>query len=157
MSTSRDNDEVRRLFCEHVPEIARGAVEIVGIARETGQRVVMAVHAPEAGVCPVRSCIGPRGERVRTVMRSLPGEKIDIVRWSDSGQEFIRNLLAPAKVGQIAFDAATHRAAVSVLADSKVRLTEDGGLRLRLASRLAGWDLQLIETGGAASRNTANS
>jgi N utilization substance protein A len=146
MSTSRDNDEVRRLFGDHVPEIASGAVEIVGIARETGRRVMIAVHAPDAGVCPVGSCVGPRGERVKTVMRSLPGDKIDIVRWSDSEEDFIRNLLAPAKVEQITFDATAHRATVTVRADSTSRLTEDGGIRLRLASRLAGWDLRLIET-----------
>ena len=146
MSTSRDNDEIRRLFSEHVPEIASGAVEIVGIARETGRRAMIAVHASDTGVCPVGSCVGPRGERVKTVMRALPGDKIDIIRWSDSEQDFIRNLLAPARVEQISFDATAHRATVAVHADSTTRLTEDGGIRLRLASRLAGWDLQLIET-----------
>ena len=104
---------------------------------------MIAVHAQEAGVCPVGSCVGPRGERVKTVMRSLPGDKIDIVRWSDSAQEFIRNLLAPARVEQIVFDTTGHRATVMISADSTARLTEDGGIRLRLASRLAGWDLQL--------------
>ena len=145
MSASRDNDEVRRLFGEHVPEIASGAVEIMGIAREKGRRVIIAVHASDPEVDSVGSCVGPRGERIKTVMRALPGDKIDIVRWSDSDQDFIRNILSPAKIKQLSFDAPGHRASVTVSGDS-TSLTMDGGIRLRLASRLAGWDLELIET-----------
>jgi N utilization substance protein A len=145
MSISRDNDEIRRLFSEHVPEIASGAVEILGIARETVRRAMIAVHASDPAVCAVGSCVGPRGERIKTVMRALPGDKIDIVRWSDSEQDFIQNLLAPAKVEGISFDAAAHQAAVKVSAESMAKLTTDGGIRLRLASRLAGWDLQVID------------
>jgi len=146
MSTrAKDNDEVRRLFHEHVPEVASGAVEIKGIAREAGRRSVVVVHSADAKVCPVGSCVGPRGSRVKTVMRALPGDKIDIVRWSDSLQDFVRNLLVPARVEQIAFDTAAHKATVTVSADSTT-LTKDGGIRLRLASRLVSWDLQLIET-----------
>src|SRR5882672_10150257 len=147
MSTpSKDNDEVRRLFSEHVPEVASGAVEIKGIARETGRQVIVVVHASDTSVCPVGSCVGLKGSRVKAVMRALPGDKIDIVRWSDSLQDFIRNLLVPAKVEQIAFDTAAHRATVTVAANSPTTLTKDGGIRLRLASRLAGWDLRLIVT-----------
>ena len=145
-TTSKDNDEVRRLFSEHVPEVASGAVEIKGIARETGRRAIVVVHASDARICPVGSCVGPTGSRVKAVVRALPGDTIDIVRWSDSLQEFIRNLLAPARVEQIAFDTAAHRATVTVVADSTAKWTNDGGIRLRLASRLAGWDLRLIVT-----------
>ncbi len=146
MIPSKDNDDVRRLLSEHIPEVANGAVEIKGIAREAGQRSIVAVHALETNICPVGSCVGPRGLRVKSVMRALPGDKIDIVRWSDSLQDFIRNILAPAKIEQLVFDTATHRATVKVSVDSVTMLTKDGGIRLRLASRLVGWDLQLIET-----------
>jgi len=78
-------------------------------------------------------------------MRALPGDKIDIVRWSDSEKDFIRNLLGGSKVERIALDAATQRATVTVSTDITSRLTEDGAIRLRLASRLAGWDLELVK------------
>ena len=109
MSRSRDNDEVRHLFSEHVPEIASGVVAIVEIARETGRGAMIVVYTSDAGVCPVGSCFGPRGERLKTVMRGLPSDMIDIIRWSDSEQDFIRNVLAPARVEQITFDATAHR------------------------------------------------
>lgn len=146
MSRSRDNDEVRRLLGEQVPEIASGAVGIVGIAREPGRLALIVVHASDADVDPVGSCVGMRGERIKSVVRALPGDRVEIIRWSESEQDFIQSLLSPAKVKQIAFDAAAHRATVTVSEGSATRLTEDGGLRLRLASRLAGWDLRLFET-----------
>jgi N utilization substance protein A len=101
VSASRDNDDIRRLFSEHVPEIASGAVSIVGIAREKGLRVMVAVSASTDSVCPVGSCVGMKGERVKTIMKKLPGDKIDLVRWADTEEDFIRNLLAPAKVERI--------------------------------------------------------
>jgi len=147
MSTPlQDNLELRRILSEHVPEIASGAVEIKGIAREAGQRSIVAVHASDARVCPVGSCVGRRGEIVKSVMRALPGDKIDIVRWSESLHDFVRNLLAPAKVEHISFDTAAHFATVKVSAGSAERLTGDGGVKLRLASRLVGWDLRVNET-----------
>ena len=109
MSRSRDSDEVRHLFSEHVSEIASGVVAIVEIARETGRGAMIVVYTSDAGVCPVGSCFGPRGERLKTVMRGLPSDMIDLVRCSDSEQDFIRNLLAPARVEQITFDATAHR------------------------------------------------
>ena len=112
MSGSRDSDEVRHLFSEHVPEIASGVVAIVAIvaiARETGRGAMIVVYTSDAGVCPVGSCFGPRGERLKTLMRGLPSDMIGIIRWSDSEQDFIRNLLAPARVEQITFDATANR------------------------------------------------
>ena len=106
MSRSRDSDEVRHLFSEHVPEIASG---VVAIARETGRGAMIVVYTSDVGVCPVGSCFGPRGERLKTLMRGLPSDMIGIIRWSDSEQDFIRNVLAPARVEQITFDATAHR------------------------------------------------
>src|SRR5437867_2596218 len=99
MSTpSQDNDEVRRLLSEHVPELADGAVEVKGIARELGRRCIVAVHSSDAKICPVGACVGRRGERIKSMVRALPGDKVDIVRWADSLHDFIQNLLTPAKV-----------------------------------------------------------
>jgi len=144
MSTSRDNDEVRRLLIEQVPEITSGEVEIIGIAREVGQWAIIVVHAPVNGVDPVGACVGRRGERIKSITNGLGGGTIDIIRWSDSTEEYIRNLLLPLNVKHITFEDTTHRARVTVRADS-VALKHANPIRLRLASRLAGWELELIE------------
>jgi N utilization substance protein A len=137
---SKDNDEVRRFLHAHVPEIASGAVQIKGVEREAGQRAIVAVHASNDGICAVGACAGLRGEHIKALVRALSGDTVEIMRWSESVSDYIRNLLAPARVEQIDFDTEAHRATVTVSGDT-TRLTQDGGVRLRLASRLAGWDL----------------
>jgi N utilization substance protein A len=143
--SSNNHAEIRRIFDEHIPEIAAGIIQIKEIARETGRRVIVVVHSSDDCPDPIGYCVGLRGSRIKAMMRLLLGERIDVVRWSESLQDYIRNLLAPAKVEQLTFDATAHRATVAVSGDTTT-LTSDGGIRLILASRLAGWDLHLIES-----------
>jgi len=141
---SDDNELIRRLFREHVPEVASGVVEVKSIAREPGQRTIVAVHASDPSICPVGSCVGLRGVRVKTIMKQLPGDKIDIVRWSESIEELIRNALAPARVERIIFDAARHSATIHALAEFR---SYPGQARdkLDLVSRLVGWKIRVVD------------
>ena len=145
MRTNPDGSEaIRRLFHEHVPELANGVIEIKAIARERGHRSMLAVHSRDRCVDPVGSCIGERGIRVKAVVQQLSGERIDVVRWCESVEDFIRNVMASVVVHRIAFDAAAHRATVTL--DSKHSdLSDIDPVRVRLASKLVGWDLQLVE------------
>ena len=139
------SEEIRRLFREQVPELASGIVEIKALARERGRRSMLAVSSTNPSVDPVGSCVGERGVRVKSVVQQLSGEFIDIIRWSESVEDFIRNTLAPVVVQRIALDTAAHRATVTV--DSKrsdARAVDPS--RLRLASRVVGCELHLVET-----------
>jgi transcription termination/antitermination protein NusA len=139
-------EEVRRLFREHVPEVASGLVQIKGIARAPGKRVIVAVHSADASVDPIGSCVGERGIRVKAIVQELGGEKLDIVRWSDSLETLLINSLSPAKIDEIYPNEAARRAIIFTNIGDKALLMQDDGLRLKLVSRLVGWDLQ-VETG----------
>jgi transcription termination/antitermination protein NusA len=139
-------EEVRRLFHEHVPEVASGVIEIKGIARTLGKRAIVAVRSTDESVDPVGSCVGQRGIRVKTIVRELRGEKLDIVRWSDSLEELLINSLSPAKIDAIYPNESTHRAIIFTNIDDKASIMHNDGLRLKLVSCLVGWDLQ-VETG----------
>jgi N utilization substance protein A len=138
--------EVRRLFHEHVPDISSGVVEIKAIAREPGKLVIVAVSSNDERVDPVASCVGERGVRVKTILRQLAGGKIDVVRWSDSLKTFLTNTLAPRRIDDVFIDEAAHRAIVFTNSEDKQSILGNGGLRLRVVSRLVDWDLQ-VETG----------
>ena len=139
------SEEVRRLFHEQVPELVSGIVEIRGIAREAGRCCMITVSSQDPGVDPVGSCVGPRGVRVKTVLRGLSGEQIVIIPWSESASELIRSALSPvvAVVQSIALDEAGRKATVRVGRRGGDRSLVDAG-RLRLASRLVGWELQVV-------------
>ena len=95
-------DFIRRLFELEVPEIVENIIEIRALAREAGYRTKVAVASLDEKVDPVGACVGVRGSRIKNIVDELGGEKIDIVRWSDSSQIFITNALMPAKVSEIA-------------------------------------------------------
>ncbi len=142
---SRSHPElVRQLFAFEVPEIASGAVEIRAIAREAGSRSKIAVWSNQKNVDPVGSCVGQRGARVQTIISELAGEKIDIVEWSDDPVKFLGNALSPAKVLSIKLDEPNRLATVEVRNDQLSLAIGRQGQNVRLASKLAGWRIDIV-------------
>ncbi|TXH44975.1 MAG: transcription termination/antitermination protein NusA [Actinobacteria bacterium] len=132
-------DLVRRLFALEVPEIADGTVEIAGIAREAGHRSKMAVRTAAAGVNPKGACIGPMGQRVRSVTSELDGEKIDIVDYDEDPCAYVRNALSPAKVVSVELVDADTRSTRVIVPDYQLSLAIGrDGQNARLAARLTG-------------------
>ena len=132
-------DFVRCLFEMEVSEIGDGTMEIRGIAREAGYRSKVAVVSNDERVDPVGACVGMRGMRVKNIVRELSGEKIDIVRWSDSIRTLITNALAPAKLKHVEADEETQTVMVTVDADQLSLAIGKRGQNARLTSKLTGW------------------
>ncbi len=135
---------VRKLFALEVPEIADGTVQIMALAREAGHRSKMAVRSTVAGVNAKGSCIGPMGQRVRSVMAELQGEKIDIVDYSEDPARFVAEALSPARVSSVEIVDLTARAARVVVPDYQLSLAIGReGQNARLAARLTGWRIDI--------------
>ena len=146
---SRANEEfIRHLFTQEVPELETGAVEIKGIAREAGKRTKIAVFSSVPGVDPVGTFVGGHGTRVRAVMNEIgDNEKIDIVVFSEDVKEFIAKAISPAEVASIELveEGEQKRAKVFVEEDQQSIAIGRGGQNVRLAARLTGYELD-IET-----------
>ncbi len=145
---------VVKLFEAEVPELASGAIEIKGIAREPGSRTKIAVASLDPHVDPVGSFVGQRGVRVSTVMAALGGERIDIIEWSDDQKELIKESLSPATVLEVVLDEENHRATVSVSEDEQSLAIGRGGQNVRLAAKLTGWNIDIVSTGGVEVAGT---
>ncbi|MFN2588584.1 MAG: transcription termination factor NusA [Actinomycetota bacterium] len=129
---------IKRLFELEVPEILDGIVEIKAVAREPGHRSKIAVASNDRNVDPVGACVGAKGSRVRMVMNELRGEKIDIIKWTDTPEEFVANALSPAKVKEVRLlpDGET---ALVIVPDYQLSLAiGKEGQNARLAARLTG-------------------
>jgi N utilization substance protein A len=135
---------VRELFEQEVPEISEHTVEIKGLVREPGKRTKVAVYSADSRVEPVGACVGQRGVRIRAIIDELGGEKIDIVRWNDATELYIRNSLAPAEVQHIEFDKRRNRARVIVAAEQLSLAIGRQGQNVRLSSKLTGWNLDVM-------------
>jgi len=134
---------VKKLFELEVPEIYEGIVEIKAISRDAGDRTKIAVYSKEDKVDCVGACVGMRGARVKNIVQELRGEKIDIVRYSDNSEEFIRAALSPAQLSRISLNKEDKRVLVVVDKDQLSLAIGKGGQNVRLASRLTGWEIDI--------------
>ena len=138
-------DIVRRLFELEVPEIADEIIDIKRIVREPGYRTKMAVLSSDPKIDAIGACVGVRGSRIKAVIDELRGEKIDIIRWSDSLETLIQNGLKPAviNIDNIYPDVDLRSATVLVDEDQQSLAIGKKGQNVRLASRLCGWDIEI--------------
>lgn len=145
--TRSSADFIAKLFELEVPEIASGSVEVKTIAREAGTRTKMAVASTQPGLDPVGSCVGQRGTRVQSVLSEIGDEKIDIILWSESIEQMITNALAPAKIEKITLRKKDSTALVTVPEDQLSLAIGKNGQNVRLASKLTGWEIDILKTG----------
>ncbi len=142
---SRSHPEfIERLFELEVPEVAEQIIEIKALAREAGYRTKVAVSSIDSKVDAVGACVGVRGSRIKNIVDELGGEKIDIVRWNESSQILIQNALKPAEVQEIALCFELVKATVVVAEDQLSLAIGKRGQNVRLASRLTGWDIDIL-------------
>ncbi|MEW6073072.1 MAG: transcription termination factor NusA [Planctomycetota bacterium] len=138
-------DLVRRLFELEVPEIADNIIDIKRVVREPGYRTKMAVISQDPKIDCIGACVGVRGSRIKAVIDELRGERIDIIRWSDSLETLIMNGLKPAQIhlDNIYADVTNHAVVVVVEEDQQSLAIGKKGQNVRLASRLCGWDIDI--------------
>lgn len=132
---------VHQLLRLEVPEIDEGTLVVRKIAREAGRRSKVAVESLDLNVDAVGTCVGAGGARVRVITRELSGEKIDLVRWSDSVEQLLKNSLEPASVISAELDETERHAKVIVPDDELSLAIGKGGQNVRLTAKLIGYDI----------------
>ncbi len=134
---------VKRLFELEVPEIYDGTVEIRSIAREAGSRTKLAVWSADPNVDPIGACVGPRGQRVNSIVDELKGEKMDIIKWSEDPAEYIAAALSPADVISVIPDEEGKSCRVVVPDDQLSLAIGKEGQNARLAAKLTGYKIDI--------------
>jgi transcription termination/antitermination protein NusA len=94
---------------------------------------------------PVGACVGMKGVRIHAVVRELGNENIDVLQWSDNPVELIKRSLAPAHPVAVTINDQLNppRARVEVRADEVSQAIGKGGINIRLASRLVGYEIDV--------------
>jgi N utilization substance protein A len=138
---------VQRLFEQEIPELADGVISIDSISREPGYRSKVAVSTTDTAVDPIAVCVGYRGSRIKPVREELAGEHIDVIRYNSDPQVMIPNALQPAAVEQVLLCDLIGRAIVLVQEDQLSLAIGRRGQNVRLASKLCGWDIEIMTAG----------
>ncbi len=148
---SRTSEEIiKKVFYLEIPEVSNGLIEIKAVAREAGFRSKVAVATDSENVDPIGSCVGQRGARIQTIIHELGGEKVDIISYSDDPIKFIANALSPAKIASISTNDGERKATVKVAEDQLSLAIGKGGQNARLAAKLTGWKIDIIQDGKEA-------
>lgn len=154
---SRTSEEIlKKVLYLEIPEISNGLVELKSVAREAGSRSKIAVFTDSENVDPIGSCVGQRGARIQTIIQELGGEKVDIIEWDENPNVFIANALSPAKVLSIDTNEEEKKATVKVAADQLSLAIGKSGQNARLAARLTGWKIDIVEDGANTEQGTEN-
>ena len=140
-----DNVFMERLFELEVPEIYDGIVEIKRIVREPGDRAKVAVISHDERIDPVGACVGVKGVRIHAVVRELGNENIDVLPFSEDPHTLIKYALSPANPLEVVIndDLTPPRAKVVVRADEVSQAIGRGGINIRLASKLTGYEIDV--------------
>ena len=141
---SRTSDEfLRRLFELEVPEVHDGLIAIRAIARIPGERAKVAVESYDDRIDPVGACVGVKGARIHGIVRELKNENIDVVDYTSNTQLFIERALSPARGSTMRIDKENKRAEVFLHPEEVSLAIGKGGLNIRLASKLTGYNIDV--------------
>jgi transcription termination/antitermination protein NusA len=138
-----DPEFVRQLFAQEVPEIGDGIVTLEKIVRDPGYRTKIVVRSSDMRVDPVGTCVGVRGARVKTIVRELNNEKVDIIPWSEDPVELLQNALDPIEIRKISINEEDKVISIVVDDDNYAIVLGRRGMNARLNGMLIGYELEI--------------
>ncbi|MGI6734905.1 MAG: transcription termination factor NusA [Bacilli bacterium] len=150
---------VKRLMEREIHEIYDGTIVIHEIVREEGERVKVAVESLDPNVDPIGACIGPNASRIQKITAELGPdgrkEKIDIIPWAKNPALFIIEAFRPAVPIGLACDVENKSAKVVFSEEEKGKAFGHKGANIRLASKLTGYELAILDINEANEQGIA--
>jgi transcription termination/antitermination protein NusA len=135
---------LERLFEQEVPEVYDGLITIKKVVREPGERAKVAVESYDDRIDPVGACVGMKGSRIHAIVRELQNENIDVINFTENLELYIQRALSPAKISSIKIDKDSGRVSVYLKPDQVSLAIGKGGLNIKLASRLVGYEIDVF-------------
>lgn len=135
---------VKRLFEQAIPEIINGSVEIYQVVREPGVRCKVAVYSNNEKIDPIGACIGEKGTRIAGILKELGNERIDLIKYTENDEEFIKSALSPAKDVIVSITDPEAKQALAIVNDDNLSLAiGKKGSNIKLASKLTHYHIEI--------------
>ena len=144
-------DFLTKLFEQEIPEVFDGLITIERVARIPGEKAKVAVDSYDDRIDPVGACVGMKGSRIHGIVRELGNENIDVINFTKNDKIFIARALSPAKVASMEIKEAEGdekpRVDVYLKPEEVSKAIGKGGVNIRLASQLTGYELDVQREG----------
>ncbi len=144
-------DFLTKLFEQEIPEVFDGLITIERVARIPGEKAKVAVDSYDDRIDPVGACVGMKGSRIHGIVRELGNENIDVINYTKNDKIFIARALSPAKVASMEIKEAEGdekpRVDVYLKPEEVSKAIGKGGVNIRLASQLTGYELDVQREG----------
>ena len=142
---SRADDQfLYKLFEMEIPEIFDNILEIKSISREPGERAKISVFSNDDRIDAVGACVGMKGMRIHSIVRELSNENIDVINYTEDPALFIARALSPAKLQDIYIDSQNKIAKIYADEDQKSVIIGKNGQNIKLASKLTGYQIDVV-------------
>lgn len=129
-----------------IPEIASGTITVKDVVRQPGERAKVAVASNDKDIDPVGACIGVKGNRILAISKELGGEKIDIIEWAADPMAYAKSALSPARINKIVVANRQSKELEARVSKEQFSLAiGKKGINVRLASKLVGWKISIIQ------------
>lgn len=136
---------VVKLFELEIPEVFEKIVEIKKIVRIPGYKSKIVVTSHDKNIDAVGTCIGVGGARIKPILRELKTEKIDVIKFSDSLEDLIRDALKPAIINRVEI-LDNQNTQVWLDEDQRSLAIGKSGQNISLASQLVGLTIHLVKS-----------
>ena len=145
---------LNKLFEQEIPEVFDGLITVEGVARVPGEKAKVAVDSYDDRIDPVGACVGVKGSRIHGIVRELGNENIDVINYTKNEQLYIARALSPAKVTSTDIEMYEEpkkgkkgRVNVLLKPEEVSKAIGRGGVNIRLASDLTGYDIDVQRDG----------
>ena len=138
---------LEKLFEQEIPEVFDGLITVKNVVRIPGEKAKVAVDSYDDRIDPVGACVGMKGSRIHGIVRELGNENIDVINYTNNIQLYITRALSPARVSSVKLDEEAKRAEVILKPEEVSKAIGRGGLNIRLAGQLTGYEIDVFREG----------
>ena len=138
---------LEKLFEQEIPEVFDGLITVKKVVRIPGEKAKVAVDSYDDRIDPVGACVGMKGSRIHGIVRELGNENIDVINYTNNILLYITRALSPARVTSVKLDEEAKRAEVILKPEEVSKAIGRGGLNIRLAGQLTGYEIDVFREG----------